>query len=78
MVNLNRIARDKLIEKQVYVISGKFKGQRGLVVHMNGDMASVEMSIRMKPEGIHKNNLIEIEGGEMGDANPEDDNGMGG
>ena len=48
IANQNRIIRDKLVNKQVLVIRGIYKGQRGRVTHMNGDSATVEMSIRLK------------------------------
>ena len=52
-VNLNRIQKDKLLNKSVLIISGPFKGQRGRVIHMNGDRATVETSLRSKTPQIH-------------------------
>ena len=42
----NRIIRDKLVNKQVTITKGLFKGQRGIVVKMNGDEAIIELSTR--------------------------------
>jgi ribosomal protein L21E len=34
--NLNRIQIHDLVNKEVHIISGEFKGQRGRVTHVNG------------------------------------------
>lgn len=65
LINTNRIQKDKLLNKVVLIINGPFKGQRGRVVHVNGDTATLETSIRAKQVHIPKNDLRDI--------NPESD-----
>lgn len=42
------------------MIAGEFKGQKGRVVHMNGDIATIETSIRAKHVHINRRDLREI------------------
>lgn len=77
MANANRIAKDKLIDKTVMVISGPFKGQKGRVVHMNGDTARLEMSIRAKQVFEHRNNLRECSAGTLFQQPQHDDHTAG-
>jgi transcription elongation factor len=60
LLNTNRIQRDKLLNKVVLIINGPFKGQKGRVVHVNGDTATLETSIRAKQVHIPKNDLRDI------------------
>ena len=41
------------MNQQVLIITGPYKGQRGKAVHMNGDRATVETSMRAKTPQIH-------------------------
>lgn len=50
----NRIVRDKLVNKQVTITKGVFKGQRGIVVKINGDEAIIELSTKQKKVAIPK------------------------
>ena len=61
LVNKNRIQKDKLLNKVVKIINGDFKGHQGTVTHMNGDMATIEISIRAKQVHINKVDLMEID-----------------
>lgn len=61
LVNKNRIQKDKLLNKVVKIINGDFKGHHGTVTHMNGDMATIEISIRAKQVHINKVDLMEID-----------------
>jgi len=73
VANANRIAKDKLIDTTVMVISGPFKGQKGRVVHMNGDTARLEMSIRAKQVFEHRDNLRECSAGTLFQQPKHDD-----
>jgi len=77
VANANRIAKDKLIDKTVMVISGPFKGQKGRVVHMNGDTARLEMSIRAKQVFEHRDNLKECPAGTLFQPPKHDDHTAG-
>jgi transcription elongation factor SPT5 len=55
----NRIVRDKLIGKQVQIVKGMFKGQKGRVTQVNGEEAIVELSTRPKKVAIPKEDLRE-------------------
>lgn len=68
VVNTNRIGRDRILNKWVLIISGTFKGQKGLVTHVNGDTITLETSIRAKKIHIQRSELRELNQDEM---NPE-------
>ena len=40
--------RHSLVNKNVIIIRGQFKGQLGRCTHVNGDQAEIEMSVRAK------------------------------
>lgn len=65
LINQNRIGKDKLLNKWVLIIQGPFKGQRGRVTHMNGDQATIEMSIRAKQVHIDRADIKEIDEREL-------------
>ena len=48
VANPYRIQKHDLVNKNVLIIRGQFKGQRGRVTHVNGEIAEIEMSIRAK------------------------------
>ena len=54
---MNKIIRDKLIDKIVLCIKGAFKGQRGRVTQINGDEAIVELFSKPKKISIEKSHL---------------------
>ena len=57
---MNRIAIHELVGKWVSIISGEFKGQRGRVTHVNGQLAEIEMSIRAKKVFIDLSHLVQV------------------
>ena len=57
LANQNRIQKHWMLNQVVLVICGELKGQRGRVTHVNGDMASLEMSVRAKKVNIPLDNL---------------------
>lgn len=61
LVNANKIAKDKLYGKTVLIINGKFKGQKGRVVHVNGDICTLETNISAKLIYLSKSDLRDIE-----------------
>jgi transcription elongation factor len=77
VANANRIVKDKLIDQTVMVIGGPFKGQKGRVVHMNGDTARLEMSIRAKQVFEHRDNLKECSAGTLFQQPKHDDQTAG-
>ena len=65
----NRIKKDKLMDQTVIILTNLKEAQRGTkgrVVHMNGDMASVDITLKIgirptKPVVIDKKYLITME-----------------
>lgn len=60
-VNQNRIQRDKLLNKKVIIQRGQFKGHIGRCTHVNGDQASIELSIRAKKVNLPVKDLVEAD-----------------
>ena len=58
VANPYRIKKHELVNHNVLVIEGPFKGQRGRVTHVNGDIADLEMSTRAKKVNIEISMLI--------------------
>ena len=57
----NRIIRDKMVGKQVQITKGVLKGQRGVVVKINGDDAIIELLTKCKKVSIPKENIIQLD-----------------
>ena len=76
VAGLNRIMRDKMTHKQVLILKGPFKGQRGNVSKVNGDEAIIELSTRTKKVSILKNDIQLIDDNVEYDASyPNQNNG---
>ena len=60
----NRMIKDPLVGKMVNVISGKYKGHRGVVTYADDRQAMVELTSQCKKVPIDKINVKEV--------NPED------
>ena len=54
------------MNKWVMISNGPFKGQRGLVTHVNGDTVTLETSIRAKKVHVERSDLREINANELG------------
>ena len=71
--NINRIQKHDLQGKEVHIISGEFKGQKGLVTHVNGQLAEIETSIRAKKVFIDVSALVPVvDGPKASYQNPAD------
>lgn len=61
LMTQNRILRDKLLNKPVKVIQGRYKGYLGRVNQVNGEEAQVELTSRGQVVTVLKIYLSEIE-----------------
>lgn len=73
IANQNRLVKDKLVGKQVYIISGQNKGLRGRVTYADDRYANVELPSKCKIIPIDKEfvRLIENEGEQGTSGNAE-------
>ena len=58
--NQNRIQKHEWLCKEVHIKAGEFKGQKGRVTAVNGQLAEIETSIRAKKVYIELTDLTEI------------------
>ena len=66
VANQNRLLKDKLVGKFVFVTQGKFKGHRGRVTYADDRSAKVELSSQCKIIPIDKHFIKLIEDPEDG------------
>jgi len=50
-----------MVGKQVQITKGVLKGQRGVVVKINGDDAIIELLTKCKKVSIPKENIIQLD-----------------
>lgn len=60
VINANIIKKDRILNSWVLIISGKFKGQKGYVTHVNNDIITLEISISAKKVFIQRSELREL------------------
>ena len=67
--SLNKMLKDDLLNKQVVIIGGEFKGHRGRVVYADDTNARVELSTKCKIMAVDKSFVKLIVNPEMGKQN---------
>ena len=67
--SLNKMLKDDLLNKQVVIIQGEFKGHRGRVVYADDTHARVELSTKCKIMAVDKNFVKLIVNPEVGKQN---------